>query len=163
MTTIAYKDGIMACDSCWTYSDTQVVSASKITRLSSGALLGQAGDNDARELESLLDKVKTARQLPLRSALAQVAVSFAGLLVLPNGQTFMVSCRENPKDFDDEVGIWECNRGFAACGSGSDLAIGAMEAGKSAPESVRIACKFDINSRLPVHTVPLKAAPVRKR
>jgi len=156
MTTIAYKDGTIACDSCWTYMETQVVSASKITRLSSGGLLGQAGDNDGREMVTFLDKIKSPKQLPTRSALMELGISFVGVLVLPRGHAFMVASRENPKDFDDECGIWECNRGFIATGSGSDIALGAMAAGKSAADAVKIACKFDINSRLPVHVLKLR-------
>lgn len=57
MTTIAYKDGIMASDSCWTgETDVQEVSAIKIRRLPSGALMGFSGANDAREMEELLAK-----------------------------------------------------------------------------------------------------------
>lgn len=156
MTTIAYKGGIMACDSCWTDDDLHETSQTKIVRLASGALLGGSGDNDSREIELLLDKVKTARHLPTRSLLAGLRSSFSGLLVLPNGAVFKVSAGYDEKPRDADFGIWACGRrGMAAAGSGAHLAIGAMSAGKSAREAVAIACTWDINSRLPVHSMKL--------
>jgi hypothetical protein len=155
MTTIAYKAGMMACDSCWTHNDLQVTSLSKIVRLSSGALLGQAGDNDGREMAIFLDKIKTERNLPTRRQLLDLRLNFHGLLVLPNGGIFSVACREDPLDYRDEVGFTPISRKFTSCGSGYELAIGAMAAGKTAREAVAIACDFDINSRGPVHVMRL--------
>jgi ATP-dependent protease HslVU (ClpYQ) peptidase subunit len=152
----------MASDSCWTgEGDVQEVSAIKIRRLPSGALLGFSGANDAREMEELLAKVKTPKQLPSRATLAAIRADHGGILVLPGGRVFKVctSLKENCKD--SEVGVWEVNRGFATTGSGCDIALGAMAAGKSAREAVAIACKYDINSRLPVHSLEL--LPVKRR
>lgn len=164
MTTIAYKAGYMACDSCWTYADVQTVSQVKITRLSSGALLGQAGDNDARAIEELLDKVKRPSMLPTRAALQDTRIDFYGLLVLPGERIFHIATATTDeqgwvKEGEDDAGIWEGNRGIAAAGSGSKLALGAMDAGATAATAVRIACRWDINSRLPVHTLSLVLPP----
>lgn len=155
MTTIAYKDGIMACDSCWTLSDTQVTSLSKIVRLANGALLGQCGDNDAREVIAFLGKIKNWKLMPFRSELLALKQDFGGILVFPKGHIYKVTTREDPLDYKDEVGFTPITMKFASCGSGGDLALGAMAAGKSAVEAVRIACEFDINSRLPTHRMPL--------
>ena len=157
MTTIAWKDNIMAADSCWTGDDLHETSQTKIIRLSSGALLGGSGDNDSREIHALLDKVKSVKQMPTRTQLAALRASFSGLLVLPNGSVFKISADFGEKEADSDYGIWPVGRrGIAAAGSGGHLAIGAMAAGKSAPEAVAIACAWDINSRLPVHSVPLR-------
>ncbi len=167
MTTIAYKAGYMACDSCWTYGHVQTVSQVKITRLSSGALLGQAGDNDARAIELLLDKIKKPGMLPSREALQATRVDFYGLLVLPGERIFHIATAHTDdqgwvKDDEDDAGIWEGNRSIAAAGSGSNLALGAMDAGSTAASAVRIACRWDINSRLPVHTLSLILPPRKK-
>ncbi|MDE2105424.1 MAG: hypothetical protein KGL39_49815 [Patescibacteria group bacterium] len=156
MTTIAYKGGMMAGDTCWTLNKTHITSLSKITRLASGALLGQAGDNDGREMETFLGKVKAPRGLPFRKELLELRISFAGLLVLPTGHVYRVDCRENPTDYDDEVGFTPITKKFAACGSGSDIALGAMAAGKTAREAVLIAAEFDVNTRTPVNSLRLK-------
>lgn len=169
MTTVAYRSGVMACDSCWTYGGTVDVLATKIVRLSSGALLGHAGQNDARAVVTLLDKARTQNQLPSYEALAAVRADVLGLLVLPTGRVFkvgttIVSPENWTEDFDgDDIGIWEINGPFAAIGSGGDMALVAMASGKNAREAVTLACRFDLNSRLPLHSVTLAWPKKRKR
>jgi ATP-dependent protease HslVU (ClpYQ) peptidase subunit len=158
MTTIAYKDGIMACDSCWTLGTTVVTQLTKIERLSSGALLGHAGDNDSREVSFFLDKIKLERNLPMRSALRDLRTDFAGLWVLPNGTIFKVTTREDPTSYEDEIGFTRISRRIASCGSGSDIAIGAMAAGKTAREAIKIASEFDVYTRTPIHSMRLREA-----
>jgi ATP-dependent protease HslVU (ClpYQ) peptidase subunit len=160
VTTVAYRDGVMACDSCWTYGGTVDTLANKITRLSSGALLGQAGQNDGRAMVALLDKVKTPAQIPSYDALMNMRVDFLGLLVLPKGRIFKVSTTHIAPsnwgtDFDTDIGMWEITGLFSSVGSGGDLATAAMDCGKSARDAVRVACKYDPNSRPPVHIVSL--------
>lgn len=161
MTVIAWRAGIMACDSCWSHGDTQVASLIKIKRLQSGALLGQAGDNDARAMEVLLDKIKDPKKLPTRDELAKTLVDFIGLLALPKGGVFVVSSA--PVDQagwpsqDGTVGVWPATSmgGYAAVGSGSDYALSAMDAGASAREAVVIACRRNLSCRAPVHVMKL--------
>lgn len=162
MTTIAFRAGIMACDSCWTYYGTQVASAIKIKRLSSGALLGQAGDNDCRGIELLLDRIKDPRKLPTRAELTATRESFHGLLALPRGGVFCVATAKVdesgfPVDGDEDIGVWLATTmgGYAAVGSGADYALAAMDAGASAREAVSIACRRDVFSRPPVHVLKL--------
>jgi hypothetical protein len=164
MTTIAYRAGVMACDSCWTFGTTQVVSHIKIKRLKSGALLGSAGDNDSRALETLLDNIKDGSKLPTRQQLNETKVSFMGLLALPRGGVFVIACGPvdemgYPKDSED-YGVWPATTmgGYAAVGSGADYALSAMDAGATAKEAVVIACRRDINSRPPVHVLRLNPA-----
>lgn len=167
MTTIAYRAGQMSCDSAWTHGETIDVLANKIFRLSGGALLGQAGQNDPRPIIALFDRVKSPNQLPSYEAICAVRASSVSLLVLPKGRIYKVATtlvsQENwTEDFEthngDGIGIWELFN-FAACGSGTDLALAAMSAGASARDAVTIACKYDIHSRPPVHTVQLTKSP----
>lgn len=178
MTVIAFRHGVMACDSCWTYGDTQVASAIKIKRLTSGALLGAAGDNDARAIEDLLDKIKSPDKLPSREALAASKVDFIGLLAFPRGGVWVVS--SGPVDeagwpkldsYDQplgENGVWPATTmgGFAAVGSGSDYALAAFHSHQSvtAERAVEVACRLNINCRLPVHKLALwlPSGPGRK-
>lgn len=165
MTVIAYRGGIMACDSCWTYGDTQTVSHIKIKRLKSGALLGSAGDNDSRALETLLDGVKVPDKLPTREQLAATRVEFMGLLALPRGGVYVISTGKHddagyPVDDDDDFGVWPATTigGFAAVGSGSEAALAAMHAKASAREACEIACKMNVNCRGPIHIMRLHSA-----
>jgi hypothetical protein len=162
MTVIAYRNGIMASDSCWTSQGTQTVSMIKIKRLSSGSLLGFSGDNDARAIEAILDKIKDPRKLPSRDELATSHVDFQGLLAFPRGGVYVISSSKIDQsgwvdNEDDEAGVWPAATmaGYAAVGSGGDFALAAMDAGASAKQAVEIACRRSIFCRLPVHTVAL--------
>jgi ATP-dependent protease HslVU (ClpYQ) peptidase subunit len=52
--------------------------------------------------------------------------------------------------------------GYAACGSGMDYALAAMDAGATARQAVEIACKRNINCRPPVHVRKLFDADTPK-
>lgn len=170
MTCIAYRSGIMACDACWDYNGTQVVSAIKISRLSSGALLGSAGDNDNRVVLELLDKIKDPRKLPSRAALADTKVRFMGLLALPRAGVWCINSGpvdeagwaavDSYKDDDaDDLGIWPATTmgGYCAIGSGGDYALAAMDAHHdvSAARAVEVACRRNLSCRLPVYAIKL--------
>lgn len=152
----------MACDSSWTYGDTLVASQIKIKRLSSGALLGQAGDNDARAIEALLDKIKSPIKLPTKIELAATKDDFMGLLALPSGGVWVIACGPvdeqgwpvaDSHDNREDYGVWPATTmgGYAAVGSGADYALSAMDAGASAKLAVEIACRRNVHCRPPIH------------
>lgn len=170
MTIIAWRNGFMACDSCWATCGTQDVSANKIVRLASGALLGSAGDNDAREMYRLLDNVKDPRKLPSRKELALTRLDYEGLLAFPKGGVWMISTGRHdetgyPLDYDGasasdyDYGCWPATTmgGYAACGSGGELARGAMAGNPNltAHQAVLIAIKHNVHCRAPVHVFKL--------
>lgn len=159
MTTIAFDGKTMACDSCWTYGGTVDTLSTKIVRLASGGIFGTAGQNDSRAVNALLDKAKTPGQLPSYEAVMSVRADVLGLLVLPKGKIFKIATTIiAPEQWNEDMGdfgLWEISGPFTACGSGGDLALVAMECGKSARDAVRIACKFDPQSRAPIHAIDL--------
>ena len=170
MTVIAYRAGVMACDSCWASNGTQNVSAIKIVRLSSGALLGSAGDNDCRGMYELLDRVKDPRKLPSRADLAATKIDYDGLLALPKGGVYQITTGKHtdagyPDDDDADYGVWPAATmgGYAACGSGADYALSAMDAGATAREAVVIACRRNIYCRLPVHVLKLHPGMIGRK
>lgn len=161
MTTIAFKDGIMASDSqCTDDYNAFLTKCRKIDRLPNGALIGQAGDADARELIALLGKA-TPRKLPSRKELGETKTKFHGILAFPNGRVFMVS---NESSGEGSDGGWrgevvEIEERMCAVGSGYQFALGAMAAGKSARQAVEVACRYDVYSRTPareMHVIPVK-------
>lgn len=167
MTTIAYRAGIMACDSCWSYDDGVDSLQTKIKRLPSGALLGSAGDNDGRELEKLLANVKTPGQMPTKRQFLDIRVDYLGILVLPKGRVYKIGATHQSEanwgsEMKDDIGVWEIAGDFTAAGTGSRWAMGAMAAGKGAIDAVKIGCRFDLNSRAPVYSyhliIPRKTA-----
>lgn len=136
--------------------------AQKIFRLSNKALLGIAGDADVRDACELLGKA-TSKRLPSRKELRELETELASILVFPNGEIFFIDISR----VDDGAGYWsasiiECREKFAAVGSGQQFAIGALSAGKSARQSIEIACRFDTASGLPVVEVPLIPQPRTK-
>lgn len=173
MTVIAWRNGIMACDSCWSYGSTQVASAIKIKRLSSGALLGSAGDNDSRAMEVLLDKIKDPSKLPTREQLAATKCDFLGLLALPRGGVYVISSSPTNEagwtsredDDDAESGVWLATTmgGYAAIGGGADFALAAMAAKATAAQAVEITCRFAMDCRVPVHVRRLVEPPAKKK
>ena len=95
-----------------------------------------------------------------------------GLLVLPKGGVYVISTGPvdeagwpvaDSYDEREEVGIWSAASmgGYAAVGSGSECALAAMDAGASARHAVEIACRRNINCRLPVHLLPLHVKRVK--
>jgi hypothetical protein len=158
MTIIVWRAGVMACDSCWASNGTQTVSMIKIKRLSSGALLGSAGENDSREMERLLDKIKHPDKLPTRQELIAIRLDYEGLIAFPRGGVWMIASGKVDEagyadDDEADMGVWPAATmgGYAACGSGGDYALAAMDAGATARQAVEIACKRNINCRPPVH------------
>jgi hypothetical protein len=152
----------MACDSCYAEDEMVITKKTKITRLVSGALFGQAGDSDARHVETLFAHVKTPRGLPTRKQILELQIDFHGLLVLPKGRVYFITISPPDKEKSHEHwfgGIDEISEGLFAIGSGSAYAITAMECGKSAKDAVAFACRRDLNSRPPIHVVPLKKPP----
>lgn len=164
MTTIAFKDGVMASDSKCTDAWSAFVTRShKIERLSNGALLGSAGDSDCREVVKLLSAAKSAKSLPSRAALAETKTDFYGILALPAGALFLVEIYVIERSGDSEwtAQITQIHERMAAAGSGQQFAMGAMAAGKGAAEAVAIACRYDSYSAPPIREVILKS-PERK-
>lgn len=153
MTIVAYKAGVMACDSCWATREVIDNLACKIYRLKSGALIGQAGDNDARDVVERFTNVKDPRSFPGRKELHDFRIDFLGLLVLPKGRIFKIATTHQLLEHcDDDIGVWEISLPFAVVGSGSEVALGAMAAGKSARDAAAIASRYVTSCRPPIHT-----------
>lgn len=162
MTTIACKDRTMACDSCWTDSNWLVgTSRNKIIKLKSGALLGEAGDNDTRAVVKLLQGVKNFGQLPTARELAECAVDYTAIILFPSGEMAQISIERHAESSMSYVAnAWPVNRGMSSVGTGAAVAIGAMASGKTASQAVAIACSWDPNSKMPVHE---EALPPKRR
>ena len=169
MTIICYRAGVMASDSCWSTYGTQTVSAIKIIRLSSGALLGSSGDNDARAIYDLLDKIRDPKKLPSRAELAATKIDYEGLIAFPKGGVYMVVTGHHDETgyptAEGDCGVWQATSmgGYAACGSGGDIALAAMDAGATAKEAALIACRRNIYCRPPVHVMKLHPNTPKKK
>lgn len=156
MTVIAYKDGLMACDSAWSSNSTLQTRRSKIVRMASGGILGSAGEDDSRAIEELLSKVKSIAGLPSRKQLLELQLDYAGILVLPKGRIIAIDINEPEEDMTHWTGgLYEVAEGYFAVGSGAVHALTAMECGKSAKEACELAIRRDMNCRPPIYVVSL--------
>jgi hypothetical protein len=163
MTTIAYKAGMMACDSAWSDIGEVLTRRPKIIRLPSGGLLGEAGACDTRDIISLVGNVKTPGGLPERRRLVELRLDYSGILVLPSGRIFHVYADEPDAPGGDwDCGIYEVGEPFYAVGSGRSYAFAIMENGGDAKRAVEIACRRDNNSRPPVHVAYLPSSLKKK-
>jgi hypothetical protein len=160
---------MMACDSAWADEDGMVMTRrTKITRLASGALLGEAGDDDSRHVQALFAHAKTPRSLPTRKQLADLALDYDAVLVLPKGKVYNVSISHD-KAKGWLGSLFEVTEGYHAVGAGAAHALTAMDCNRSAKEAVNLAIKRNIHCRIPIHVVPLRkpprsaAKPKRKR
>lgn len=127
MTTVAMRAGVIAADR---QMDGHMC-VGKLFRLKSGAYLAGAGNYD-----DIVEVVHWFNQGAKEDSKPAIDADDDDLLMMhPDGKMFWLTV-----PFLRPVAILD---EFAACGSGSEFALGAMAAGASAKRAVEIACKFD--------------------
>ena len=145
MTTIAYRDGVLAGDSATSGDGNVIGRCAKVHRIR-GRLVGLCGPIEDGETFRLWLK---AGAKPKAKPDEPLDDDFLALVVEPDGRVVEYGRRLVSVGYEAP---------FYAIGSGGALALGAMAAGASAEEAVRIACRFDHYSREPVHALHLGAA-----
>ena|ERR1700694_4242478 len=125
MTTIAYRDGILAADGRVTDGHLILTDeCKKIRRLSDGALFALAGDDVYEEkIVEILEDMDSP--LPQGKDFTAILVDTEGRLSIYSG-------------VGDRFLPWYAD--FAAFGSGAEIAYGAMQMGASAEQAVVAAC-----------------------
>jgi len=152
MTTLAYKDGVLAADSRVSAGLTNVGTTIKIKQTPK-YLVGIAGNLDIgqqfiRWVQS--DFNVTAKPfVPIDSG-----YDIAAIVVDKKGRI---------RTYDNLLIPTEYSAKFYALGSGSDFALGAMAHGATAREAVKIAAKFDIATGSPFRSVTFKKGNSAKR
>jgi hypothetical protein len=151
LTVIAYRNGIMAGDSCWSEADGLIInSQNKLIRLPSGALYGGAGAPDDRALLGLLCDVEERTRLPDWTTLQGANYEeLEALLVLPDESVWSIN--GGAKGY----GVCPVSLPYIAIGAGAAVAIGALAAGATAKRAVDLACRHNTFCRPPVHTLTL--------
>ena len=148
MTTIAYRDGVLASDSRETAYKSRIDTdkAKKIFRVGS-CIVGMAGSSaQGMQMLEALKKAVKARKKGEENVLPNIMLkSCMALLVEGDGGLWFY-----------EKGVWMRVDGYYAIGSGSDYAIAAMDTGLSAKEAVRIAINRDCFSGGRIQTLELK-------
>lgn len=141
MTTIAYRDGILAADTQVCGGGGRAGTVVKVVRRSDGHLAGTAGDLSwAQRLHGWFMGGENGEP-PLPKEGGGEAI-----LIRPDGGVHYV----------DEVRTHTLKADCHASGSGSQFALGAMAAGATAERAVEIACSLDIHTGGEVTVVKLE-------
>lgn len=140
MTTIVYRDGVLAADSLATMGDTKIHGRYMKIRRIGTHLVGTAGS--VADSENFINWLKHGEEgdLPPKG-------NYSALIVDPRGRVREI----------ENGSVLPVPRGakFFAIGSGAPYAMGALYAGASAAEAVKIAAKIDTNTGLPVKTLKI--------
>jgi 20S proteasome alpha/beta subunit len=142
MTTIAYKDGILAGDTRLSGEKGMIWhdKERKVFRLPDGSLFGASGDQEGGEiLLAALRKGKLLTKLPDKAEIAAIRVTADGVLFVFEGAAWMK---------------WP--EPFAAIGSGKRCALTALRLGFTAVVAVKQGIAGDCYSGGKVQTVKLK-------
>lgn len=140
MTTIVYKDGVLAADTLVTEGNRKLPGqAIKAVRLPCGDLFaycGSVADGEAC-LHALVEDEEDLP--PMKHTTA----------ILIDRKT------KRPYTYEGRGGWIKQPVKWGAWGSGSDYAYGALEMGATAVQAVKAAVKYDAGSRGPVRTLKL--------
>lgn len=143
MTTIAYRDGIMAADSM--LSDWgEIKRKTEKIFVFKDAVIGTAGeDGDILKFLEWWEAGHDPAKRPKRSTVKELHL----IVALNTGVVEIWA-----EDYIGEPVLEE----FCAIGSGRAVAYGALEMGATAKEAVRISCKWNTASALPVRAVDVR-------
>lgn len=126
MTTIAYRDGVLAADTLATREGVRSSYQPKIHKLPDGRLLAKVGN------------------APTANALKRWIEAGAPEDSQPEGEAAIIVFSANGAAIYEDGGCEPVGDGpFFAWGCGSPIALGAMAAGATAEQAVRIACEWD--------------------
>jgi 20S proteasome alpha/beta subunit len=129
VTVIAFKDGVLASDTLISAGTTRTGQMNKIIKTKNGWLVGGAGR--ATSINELIVWAEAGMDF---DNYPDDSKELSAILVDPKGKVFLM---------DEEYKPFPIKSKYHADGSGGDLALGAMEAGASAEEAVKIAIKYD--------------------
>jgi hypothetical protein len=136
MTTIAYKDGILAADTCRVIRGV-ATRCSKLHRLDDGTVF--AGSGNSTDIAKCLRWLNSGDRPPVKLE------SLNALHLTRSGLYFI----------DEELEPLFLGMGPFATGSGGDFAYAGMHMGLGAEAAAAMATELDHNSRLPVETMTL--------
>lgn len=141
MTTVAYRNGVMAADSSCHADGTSTYGVRKLFRLNDGSIIGFAGSLTGwLKFLDWLDNDGADEDRPSGQDVSAIRVSPKGRVTL----------------YESGVAIRPRAGKYFAIGSGLDVALGAMCVGASATAAVRAAVKHDLGTIAPVISMSLK-------
>lgn len=146
MTTIAYRDGILAGDQAIFDRDTYCGQTVKIHRAGCGAIGGVAGCFGDLSIFREWMNNGAVLKLALTNPPEFQHLDSEALVIDTDGSVYWIG--------HGKRWVQQCAP-FFALGSGFRIAMGALAAGASASKAVLIACDLDAYTRGPVNTLKL--------
>jgi 20S proteasome alpha/beta subunit len=146
MTTIVYRNGIMAADSSVWEEGTLSHKMKKLHRLKDGSVVGIFGT--VSSCINLIEYLKDNKKKPKSMNGAGAIIAF------PDGR--LLSCEGSTV-----VPIEKAR--YLAAGSGMSVALGALHQGATAIQAVKAAIAHDASSRGPVKSMRIKPGKGRGR
>ena len=147
MTTLAYKDGVLASDSMAMNGWNILGAKAKIDRIAkkdgSGYILFGASARSSSICRAFVDWGRTGFAGPPPNLRIDDDNNACGF-IFPGGDRVIMFTHDGPNEFNAEV---------FAFGSGGEYAQGAMAAGATPQEALIIASRFDIGTNLPLRVV----------
>lgn len=149
MTTLAYKDGVLAADMQVTAGNRKF-QFSKARHTKDGGLVGGAGN--------LAQVIKVLRWVAEGMDDDKPDFGDEGefecIWVSPDGSVYLLDDALEPMKIED---------GFLAIGSGGPYAVAAMHLGRSPEEAVEVAARFDPATSGPVQVWRLQPRPAKAK
>jgi hypothetical protein len=151
MTTIVYRGGILAGDSCHNQEDSEGNSwcyrlANKLS-VTKHVVYGTSGDADSPAFMQMLDRLKTPADFPAYKEREQFE-GVRAIVCFKGGEVF--SCE------DGELSEFDGTADFAAIGSGRKFALGALLRDASAIEAVLTSSQICSHTRPPVYAFDVR-------
>lgn len=143
MTTIAYKNGILAADK-QTNLGPFPTRTTKVFRHGEWLAAGTGDTHRIREIHEWIEAGMDPKTLPAFQRDPDTSATF--ILVDQKGEIFLL---------DNSHTLVQVEQPFYAIGSGRDFAMMAMHLGKSAPEAVELAAIYDTSTGMGVDTVTI--------
>lgn len=144
MTTIVYRDGIMAADSQLSMGGVRRGVSLKIQRLADGSLI--AGCGGSGHIRRLIEWVAAGAKLEDKPTPPDEAGAASLMQVSPDKTVTVWNTDGDPQ---------KVMAPFMVMGSGNEIALGALEMGASAMRAVEVAIIWDTGSGGPVQVESL--------
>ena len=141
MTTIAYRDGILAADTSIWDRGTYAGCVEKICRAPNGFMGGMAGC--LGDTATFLAWLKAGAE---GDPPASKDEDSEGLLISPDGTLEWIGCKDRRVVVDNP---------YFATGSGFRVAMGALHAGATAEKAIEVACDLDCTTQRPITVLKL--------
>lgn len=146
MTTIAYRDGVMAGDRATRYGSVIGHETTKVVRRADGALCGTAGTTT---IASSFRRWFLALEADPKPSLGDDKEDIHAIIARPNGTV----------EIHDRMGWGVVEGEFFAIGVGAEIALGAMAMGADAETAVKVAARFGVGLEAAIDSVRTSEKP----